>query len=780
MKHAVELLAPAGSLDALRAAVSAGADAVYAGSALFGARASARFDEDSLRQAVRLAHFFGRRIHVTVNTLCKQEELPALISTLEALQEMRVDAVLVQDLGVLKLCLERFPRLPVHASTQMALHNASGARFLQSLGVQRIVLARECTLPEIRAVAETGIETEVFAHGAMCVGVSGQCLFSSLVGGRSGNRGRCAQPCRMQYAYHGQTAAWLSPADLCMRDAIPALLDAGVASLKIEGRLKRPEYVYIVTNAYRKAIDAALEGRFSPMEQEERDKLTQIFSRGAFTSGYACEKQDAGILYPARVTPIGLNIGCVMRTFRKNGVPLCEVRLTRPLHNGDGLEIAGQSIIYSGPEAEKNAVLRLHEDVHAGDAVRRTEDERQLSAARAAYEGNALFERLSVPFDAALEAQPNHPARLTLSAGGASVCVTGDTVLEALGAPLNEASALRSLEKAGGTPFHLRTLSLKSERAFLPASKLNALRRKGLEALEKQIIALHVAALPVRQPLPPEQIRPCVDSPRLVVRTERFDEIPALQAAGAELVLFSPADFRPNSLRPLLARFPKSCVLCLPPVCEENTLNDLRSLVKAYGIPFSCGSIGQLDGSSAMTDFGVPVCNGEAEALLCALNISAVTLSPELSCKEIKALPAPKAERLLPVYGRMRLMVLTHCPERVFRGLCAGHEHCRLCEAGQGVRGQALTDRRGCVFPLSPFRLPEGCRVQVLHSAPLNLLSQAAVLRALPVSWLLHLTDEAPDIRLSLVHTFKVAMNGEKIEKPPADGTLGRFSDGVL
>ncbi len=125
-------------------------------------------------------------------------------------------------------------------------------------------------------------------------------------------------------------------------------------------------------------------------------------------------------------------------------------------------------------------------------------------------------------------------------------------------------------------------------------------------------------------------------------------------------------------------------------------------------------------------------------------------------------------------------MVLTHCPERVFRGLCAGHEHCRLCEAGQGAHAQALTDRLGCVFPLSPFRLPEGCRVQVLHSAPLNLLSQAAALRALPVSWLLHLTDEAPDIRLSLVHTFKAAMNGEKIEKPPANGTLGRFSDGVL
>ena len=780
MKQRLELLAPAGSMDALRAAVSAGADAVYLGSALFGARASAGFDEDALRQAVRLAHFFGRRIHVTVNTLCKQEELPALLKTLEALQKMRVDAVLVQDLGVLKLCLERFPHLPVHTSTQMALHNASGARFLKNLGVQRIVLARECTLPEIRSVAETGIETEVFAHGAMCVGVSGQCLFSSLVGGRSGNRGRCAQPCRMQYQYRGQTAAWLSPADLCVRDSIPELIEAGVASFKIEGRLKRPEYVAVVTKAYRQAIDAALEGRFSPMEQAERDLLTQIFSRGAFTLGYANAKQDAGILYPARVTPIGLAIGRVTRTFQKGGVPLCDVRLTRPLHNGDGLEIGSQTIIYSGPEAESAATLRLHEAVRVGDAVRRTEDEQQLSAARASYEGNALFERLSVPFEAALEAYPNHPARLTLSAKSASVCVTGDTVQEAHGVPLNEALARRSLEKTGGTPFTLQALTVKSENAYLPASALNALRRDGLTALEDEIIALHEAAIPTHAPLQSVPIQPCTPPRRLAVRTEQFEEIPALQAAGADLVLYSPADFRLDILRPQAAAFPKNCVLCLPPVCEEETLKGLRSLAAEYGIPLSFGSIGQMDGTSAMTDFGVPVFNGEAEALLCAQNISALTLSPELSLHDIEALPAPKIERFLPVYGRMRLMVLTHCPERVFRGLSTGHADCRLCEKGQGTRGQAFTDRLGCVFPLSPIRLPEGCRVQVLNASPLNLLPQTAALQTLPVSWLIHLTDEAPDTRLQIVRTFKKAMQGEKPEKLPIKGTLGRFIDGVL
>ena len=203
-EHIPELLAPAGSYEAAMAALCNGADAIYLGAAAFGARASAGFSQQELKQVIDLYHFYGRRVYVTVNTLVKQREMDGVRDTLRMLSDLRADAVLVQDLGVLSLIAREFPHLCVHASTQMALHNAAGARLARSLGMRRVVLARECTLDAIRAVADTGVETEVFVHGAQCVCVSGQCRYSGLIGGRSGNRGRCAQPCRLDFKSHGR------------------------------------------------------------------------------------------------------------------------------------------------------------------------------------------------------------------------------------------------------------------------------------------------------------------------------------------------------------------------------------------------------------------------------------------------------------------------------------------------------------------------------------------------------------------------------------------------
>ena len=273
----LELLAPAGGMDALRAAFANGADAVYLGASAFGARASAGFDEAALREAMCLAHLHRKKIYVTVNILTKEREMDGVRQTLSLLSSLGADAVLVQDLGVLKICREEFPELPVHASTQMALHNAAGVRLSRSLGAARAVMARECDLHELRLAAQTGLEIEAFCHGALCVSCSGQCLFSSMIGGRSGNRGRCAQPCRLPYAYQGKAGAWLSPRDLCARDELQAMADAGVYSFKIEGRLKRPEYVAVVTRSYRNALDDVLAGRFHPADPAEKERLTQIF-----------------------------------------------------------------------------------------------------------------------------------------------------------------------------------------------------------------------------------------------------------------------------------------------------------------------------------------------------------------------------------------------------------------------------------------------------------------------------------------------------------------------
>ena len=227
----MENLAPAGNREALERADAAGADAVYLGYAAFSARAGAgNFDRQGLEDAVRYAHARHMRVHVTLNTLVKDRELPEVAEVIRLLREVRADAVLVQDAGILRMIRSLCPGLAVHASTQMAIHNRTGAAWCRDQGMSRAVLARECSLDEIRRCAETGIEIEVFGHGAQCVAVSGECLFSSMVGERSGNRGRCAQPCRKEYIYRGRRGAWLSPRDVCLRDDLPALRDAGVAS----------------------------------------------------------------------------------------------------------------------------------------------------------------------------------------------------------------------------------------------------------------------------------------------------------------------------------------------------------------------------------------------------------------------------------------------------------------------------------------------------------------------------------------------------------------------
>ena len=211
-----ELLSPAGDLTAVRAAISNGADAVYLGAQAFGARASKGFTDEDLKQAIDLAHLHARRVFVTVNTLIKPGEFDEMTALLHKLDEYKADALIVQDLGLIRYARKHLPRLPLHASTQMSIHSAWGARLLQRMGLTRVVAARECPLPVLRAISDTGIETEAFVHGALCVSQSGQCLLSSMIGGRSGNRGRCAQPCRMTYTIQGDKAAWLSPRDLSM------------------------------------------------------------------------------------------------------------------------------------------------------------------------------------------------------------------------------------------------------------------------------------------------------------------------------------------------------------------------------------------------------------------------------------------------------------------------------------------------------------------------------------------------------------------------------------
>lgn len=720
----MENLAPAGNWDALRSAVAAGADAVYLGYAAYSARAGAgNFDEQQLRDAVRFAHLHHVRVHVTVNTLIKDGEMAGVVDVLRLLSEIRVDAVLVQDLGVLRMARRCFPDLPIHASTQMAIHNATGVRFCRNQGMTRAVLARECSAAEIALAAKEGIEIEVFGHGAQCVAVSGECLFSSVVGGRSGNRGRCAQPCRLLYTYRGKTAAWLSPRDVCMRDDLPELNKAGVASIKLEGRLKRPEYVATIANSYRNAIDAMDNGHFRKADEAEMTGLRQIFSRGGFMRGYAMGAEDAGVIDPVRVSHGGVKIGRV--EFAAGN--MARVRLERSLDDGDGLQIrtaqGDAELIYAGHDTEAGqiAVVRLRPDIRtkAGDEVYRLTSEKQLQWARSLVIP-------AIPADMALIAYPGKPLALTMTDGESSVTVTGDTVAPAQSRAMSEEDARRSLGKLSDTPFSLRTLTVQTAGAFVPVSALNQLRREACQQLAEARIAAFTRKAGREEPADDLIYPDTPDVPSMaIVRTR--EQADAMQGA-ADLLVWYPEDFRADALESGLRDMPDGVWLQLPTVCEEKTLDLLYDFVqrnagKLGGIVL--GSVGQLGRTWNVpmgAGSGIPVMNRRAAQFLLEQGCRFVTASSELSDAELRTLMQNHPPVLVPAYGREQLMLLHHCPARTYLGLTKGHAACRMCDqhSPDALAGQTLTDRRGTVYPLLRQRLPEGCLVRLMNALPTN------------------------------------------------------------
>lgn len=723
----LENLAPAGNREALDRAVAAGADAVYLGYAAFSARAGAgNFDEDQLREAVHFAHLHHVRVHVTVNTLIKDGELAGVYEVLRLLNEVKVDAVLVQDLGVMHMARTCFPDLPVHASTQMALHNAAGAVFCRKHGLTRAVLARECSLSEIRRAAEVGVEIEVFGHGAQCVAVSGQCLFSSMIGGRSGNRGRCAQPCRLPYTYRGKTAAWLSPRDVCMRDFLPELVKAGACSVKLEGRLKRPEYVATIAASYRKGIDLLEQGNFRPANEAERESLTQIFSRGGFMNGYAMGAQDAGVIYPERVNHGGIEIGEIEAV----AGGMARVRLARDLRDGDGLQIRNErgdhEMIYSGHDAPAGsiAVLRLRPDmkVRMGDAVHRLTSSAQLEAARA-------MTIPAVPCDLTLVALPGEPLTLTATDGEAAVTVTGEIVSAAQKRALTQADAEKSLAKMGDTSFELRDCTVFTEGAFVAVSALNALRRDALVALENQRAA-DFARNTARSCPMEECILPAGDVPETIVVRD-LSQYEAVKACGARIVYY-PEDFREAALERDLAALEAGIWLHLPMKCEQATLEMLHRFVAAHADRLGgvvLGSVGQLGMNWPVpmgAGEGIPVTNRRTAQVLYSEGCEFVTASSELSAAELTSLLAGNPPMLVPAYGRAQLMLLHHCPARTYLGLSKGHAGCRLCDEGRAdaLADTALIDRRNTAFPLLRQRLPEGCLVRLMNSVPTNIVAR--------------------------------------------------------
>jgi U32 family peptidase len=491
-KRKVELLAPAGGMNQLLAAVENGADAVYLGGRLFNARMNAtNFTMEELKEGLEYAHLRNVKIYVTMNILIKDEELEEAVNYAATLYQMGIDGIILQDIGLADALRKTLPDLPLHFSTQGTVYNASGVRTAVRLGFKRVVLARELTIDEIRTIAaEQLCELEVFVHGALCICYSGQCHLSRAIGGRSANRGECAQPCRLPYQdENGKEGYHLSPKDLCAIDQLGALMEAGVSSLKIEGRMKSAEYVATVTRIYRKYLDLALRGKAYTVEAKDREDLLQAFNRGGFTQGYLLGQPGQKLLSGRIPKHQGVLVGKVLA--RPKAKDMVDISYTAELSLGDGIEIHGREInsnilTYIKKGAKQRARIGdFRGDIKAGDLIYRTSSKILLELAKGSYLPEARKEWRTIPVGMKFYAAPDQYPTLEIWEGEHHVTVTGNTLCEtALNRSLDQETISRQLSKTGGTPFLPSKIDIElGEDTSMPLSALNQMRREATDKL---------------------------------------------------------------------------------------------------------------------------------------------------------------------------------------------------------------------------------------------------------------------------------------------------------
>jgi len=780
----MELLSPAGNREALVAALSCGADAVYLGYTAFGARSYAgNFNDQQLKEAVEYAHERGRKIFVTVNTLIKQCEVDDLCDVLELIVRHGVDAAIVQDLGVVRIARERFPQLTLHASTQMTVNNAHGAQMLRNLGLTRVVPARECPLSELKKMADTGVEIEAFAHGALCVAVSGQCLFSSMIGGRSGNRGRCAQPCRLPYRLDDGTSGYLlSTRDLMLIDKIPQMRDAGVYSFKLEGRMKRPEYVGVITRAYREALDAAQAHVTYHPSKKTIDALKQIFNRGGFTEGYVMNRSNAALMSWERPNHWGIKVG---RITSMRG-PLAKVLLEENLSDGDGLQVRGKEEIdftYSGNNAMRGceATVRIASGKHKpGDSVYRLTDAVQMAEIRERM--TQEYER--IPLEATLTAMPGYTAVLELcDRDGHTVRAESEQIVDhAQQRALDREYAFKQIAKTGGTPYEITNLNLISENAFMTASMLNGLRRDALTAMKTariQVVREEKKGKKLQADMPAqEQI--------LVVQSERLGDSSELTACGADTFYWEPQVYAPAAIEAELAKNPDAKpVLVLPAVMYSEELDRIYALVCAYADRFAgvaVNNIGQLGLKWPIPVYGgqgLNVMNGDCAAFCFAYGACRLTASCELSYKELRELQACGGNYEIEAYGRTQLMLLSHCPRRTKAGDEKQDAACNACAANHGCP-QVYTDRKGYRFPTWRQKMEHGCVVRLYNSVPTDMARSAKKLYDARLSLRLNFTDESLERQKEIVSSYRRVLDEGVFDHEITEfSTSGHLTRGV-
>ena len=631
----LELLAPVGNMDCLKAAINAGCDAVYLAGRNFGARSFAgNFSNEELIEAIKICHLYGVKVYVTVNTLIYDSEVERFINYIDFLHRNNVDAVIMQDIGMIDLVRKTYPNLEVHASTQAHIHNLEGVKLCEELGIKRVVLARETPIKLIEDIKKnTSIDIEIFTHGALCMSYSGQCLISSLIGSRSGNRGTCAQSCRQPYSLEidgsivEKDKYLLSTKDLNTLDYLDKLIDIGVNSLKIEGRMKRPEYVYLVTSIYRKAIDNYKKYGKTNIIEKDIEELKKIFNRD-FTKGFIFNEENDNFVNTYRPNHMGIKIGKVIKQINNK----VEIKLDNDLNINDGIRIIGENdtgctitVMYKNGKKVENALkgdiisIPIKDKVDINDIVVKTTDYNQLKALN---EKINIDKKINIKGKCILKV--GQPIKLYVTDYKNEVEVTSDYIVEK--AQKSETTIDRikqQLNKLGDTIYTFDILDIESDNnIFIPINILNEIRRDALNILNEERL-YKIEYRKEKYNISVNNYEKANKKSCLINSYEQYlkvkDDFDIIYVDNKELLKY------------------EKCILKLPRVLEHLEYYNQKLLVGELGSVYKYKNVD--------TDFSLNITNSYSAAFLHSIGVNKITLSHELNYKQVKKLVDSYKER---------------------------------------------------------------------------------------------------------------------------------------
>lgn len=628
-----ELLAPAGSMESLYAAIEAGCDAVYLSGYMFGARQYAtNFSEEEILEAIKICHLYGVKIYVTVNTLIYDDEVKTFLNYIDFLHKNNVDAIIIQDIGMLDLVHQMYPNLEIHASTQMHIHNLNGVKFCEKAGIKRVVLARETSIDKLKEIrSNTDLELEIFVQGALCISYSGQCLMSSLIGGRSGNRGACAGSCRLPYNIvdsknkkYNKDNYPISTKDLCTLEHLGDLIELGINSLKIEGRMKRPEYVYLIVSIYRKAIDSYINNHKINISLNDIKEMKKMFNR-MFTKGFLFNDDNDHIVNPYRPNHLGIEIGKVIDYKNK----FVTIKLSDELSLNDGIRIIERDLgctLTSMFNNHKKVItaksgdiisFKLEGNIKVGDTLVKTTDYNQLKTIN-----NIINEKKrKVLINGKITVKVGLPLKLTINDNKNTIVLEKDIVTKAINNPLTELDIKKQIDRLGNTVYKFSSLEIETDnKSFVNNKELNNIRREIIELLNtKRLYTTNYIKCNYHRDtkvLPDNKIMCTLIDSKDMYNKVKNDSYKYIYIENKDLYNELKSDDR--------------VVLKLPRIIEDSC---------SYDKPVMISELGSLINKNiVVTDFSLNVVNSYSVALLHSLGVNRVTLSYELSKEQIKTL----------------------------------------------------------------------------------------------------------------------------------------------